>query len=69
MQLLPAICSFKLKIFVNMLLLLLSRTNEYSNNPGTHTKQERDISYKNFYYDLYKAKPVRSTDWAVKENY
>ena len=38
MQLLPAICSFKLKIFVNMLLLLLSPTNEYSNNPGMCTR-------------------------------
>ena len=28
----------QIKIFVNMLLLLLSPTNEYSNNPGTRTK-------------------------------
>ena len=60
----------QIKIFVNMLLLLLSPMNENLINPGTHVqKQEWDISYKNFYYDLYNAKPVRSTDWAVKENY
>ena len=71
MQLLPATCSFKFKISVNMLLLLLSPTNENLINPGTRTKQEQDMSYKNFYYDLYdlyNAKPIRSTDWAVKEN-
>ena len=68
MQLLLTPCSLKIKIFVNTLMLLLSPTNEDSNNPGMCTKQERDMSYKNFYYDLYNAKPVRSTDRAVKEN-
>ena len=67
MQLLPTICLFKLKIFVNMLLLLLSPMNEYSNNPGTCTENKNETCcIKNFYYDLYNAKPIRSTDWAVK---
>ena len=68
MQLLLATCSLKIKIFVNTLMLPLSPMNEGSNNPGMHTKQERDMLYKNFYYDLYNAKPIRSTDWVVKEN-
>ena len=68
MQLLLATCSLKIKIFINMLMLLLSPMNEDSNNPGMRTKQERDMSYKNFYYDLYNIKPVRSTDRAIKEN-
>ena len=43
--------------------------NEDSNNPSMCTKEERDVLYKNFYYDydLYNAKPTRSTDWVVKE--
>ena len=41
--------------------------NEDSNNPSMCTKQERDMLYKNFYYDLYNAKPTRSTDQVVKE--
>ena len=41
--------------------------NEDSNNLSMCTKQEQDVLYKNFYYDLYNAKPTRSTDWVVKE--
>ena len=67
MQLLLTTCSFEIKIFVNTLMLPLSPINEDPNNPSMHTKQERNMSYKNFYYDLYNAKPVRSTDRVVKE--
>ena len=50
-------------------MLPLSPVNEDSNNPSMHTKREQDMSYKNFYYDynLYNAKPARSTDRVVKE--
>ena len=48
-------------------MLPLSPTNEDSNNPGMCTKQEWDMSYKNFYYNLYNVKPIRSTDQVVKE--
>ena len=57
----------KLKIFVDTLMLPLSPIDEDPNNPSTRTKQERYMSYKDFYYDLYNAKPIRSTDRVVKE--
>ena len=48
MQLLLATCLFKIKIFVNTLMLLLSPINEDPNNPSMHTKQKRNVSYKTF---------------------
>ena len=48
-------------------MLPLSPMIEDSNNPSMHTKQERDVLYKNFYYNLYNAKPARSTDQVVNE--
>ena len=65
MQLLLATHSLEIKIFVYTLMLPLSPMNEDSNNPGICKKQEQDMLYKNFYYNLYNAKPVRSTDRVV----
>ena len=38
MQLLLATCLFKIKIFVNTFMLLLSPINDDLNNPNMHTK-------------------------------
>ena len=70
MQLLPAICSFKLKNFVSMLLLLLSPMNEDSINPGTCTKNKNETCHiRTFIMISTMLNLVRSTDWVVKENY
>ena len=47
MQLLLTTC-LKLKIFVNMLLLLLSPINKDPNNPSMCTKQKQNVSHKTF---------------------
>ena len=69
MQLLPAICSFKLKFLWICYCYCCHLWMRTRSTQAHAQKQEWDMSYKNFYYDLYNAKPVRSTDWAVKENY
>ena len=35
----------------------------------TYKNKNETYRIRTFYYDLYNAEPVRSTDWAVKENY
>ena len=69
MQLLLATCSLKLKNFVNMFVTFATYERELNQPRPTYKNKNKTYHIKTFYYDLYNAKPIRSTDWAVKENY